>query len=196
MWDATEGSKGHRNEEEKKPNGTQGPSSKKNMKKRLLQRARHYKRTRQRRLQQKHKFYVNKQPAFRGKQQSARFAAKRQQMLTPVSNSGNLCSASPFFGLIVCKHKAFFGIHPQEALNMRVEKIKHKQSARRPMPLHKRTPQEQARRLQQQTPFSDAPHNNTARIHLLFWFQKALDSPHSRYAAQQPAATRTKSVQS
>ena len=33
MWDATEGSKGHRNEEEKKPNGTQGPSSKKNMKK-------------------------------------------------------------------------------------------------------------------------------------------------------------------
>ena len=139
---------------------------------------------------------MNKQPAFRGKQQSARFAVKQQKMLTPVSNSENFCSASPSFRLSVCKHRAFFSIHAQEALNTRLETIGHKQSARKPMPLHKRTPQRQARRLQQQTPFSDAPHNTTARIHLLFRFQKALHSPHSRHAAQQSAAARTKRVPS
>ena len=132
----------------------------------------------------KHKFYVNKQPVFRGKQQSARFAVKQQKMLSPVSNSENFCSASPSFRLSVCKHRDFFSIHAKKALNTRLETKEHKQSARKPMPLHKRTPQGQARRLQQKTPFSEAPHNTTARIHLLFRFQKALHSPHSRCAAQ------------
>ena len=139
---------------------------------------------------------MNKQPTFRGKQQSARFAVKRQKMLNPVSNSKNFCSASPFFWFSVCKHRAFFSIHAQEALNTRLETIGHRQCARKPMPLHKRTPQGQARRLQQQIPFSDAPHNTTARIHLLFWFEKALHSPHSRHAVQQSATALSKRVPS
>ena len=110
---------------------------------------------------------MNKQPAFHGKQQSARFAVKQQKMLIPVSNPENFYSASPSFRLSGCKRRAFFSIHVQEALNTRLETIGHKQGARKPMLLHKRTPQRQARRIQQQTPFSDAPHNTTARIHLL-----------------------------
>ena len=64
------------------------------------------------------------------------------------------------------------------------------------MPLYKRTPQGQARRLKQWIPFSDALHNNKEWIHLLFSFQEALQTLHSRHAAQQPAATQNKSLQS
>ena len=64
---------------------------------------------------------------------------------------------------------------------------KQKQSVWKPMLLFKKIEQGQARRIQQWIPFSNAPRNNIARIHLFFWFQKVLLIPHSRYAAHQPA---------
>ena len=139
---------------------------------------------------------MNKQPEFCGKQHSTRFTVKRQKMLTLISNPENFCSASLYFRLSVCKHKVLFSPCVQKALNTRLETIEHKQSTRKLMPLHKRTPQGQARRLKQGTLFGDAPHNNTTLIHLLFRFQKALHTPHSRHTMQQPTAARTKSVQS
>ena len=137
---------------------------------------------------------MNRQPAFRVKQHSTRFTLKRQKMLTPISNFENFCSASPSFRLSVCKHKAFFSICVQKTLNTRLETIEHNRSARRPMPLQKRTPQGQARRLQRWVPFSAASHNNTPSIHPLFQFQKALWTRQRRYVAQQPAVTRNRSV--
>ena len=117
-------------------------------------------------------------------------------MLAPVSNPEKFCSTSPSFWLRVCKHEVFCSICFQKALNTHVEMIEHKQSAQKPMPLHKRTPQGQARRLQERTSFSDALRNNTARIHLLFLLQKALQTPHSQNATQKPTAAWNKSVQS
>ena len=76
---------------------------------------------------------------------------KATENVTPILNSKNFCSALPSFWLSVYKHKDFCSIHTQEALNTRLETTEHKQSAHRPMPLYKRTPQGQARRLQQQT---------------------------------------------
>ena len=114
----------------------------------VLQRARHYKRTRDRSRQQKHKFYVSKEPAFCDKQQNTHFTIRRQTMLTLVSNSRNFCSASPSFRLSDCKHTAFFSICVENTLNTHLETKERNRSARRPMPLHKRTPQRQARRLQ------------------------------------------------
>ena len=139
---------------------------------------------------------MNKQPAFCGKQPNTHSTVKQPTMLRLVSNFRNFCSASPSFWQSVCKHNVFFSIRVHRTLNKISYTIECNRSSRRPMPLHKRTPQGQARRLQQQTPFSDAPHDNTARIHLLFRFQKALHSPHSRHAAQQSAAARTKRVPS
>ena len=103
----------------------------------LLQRARHYKRTRHRSRQQKHKLYVSKEPAFCSKQQNTHFTVRRQTMLTLVSNSRNLCSASPSFRHSDCKHTAFFSICVENALNTRLETKERNRSARRPMPLHK-----------------------------------------------------------
>ena len=122
--------------------------------------------------------------------------SKAKKMLTPISNSKNFCSASPSFRFSVCKHEVSFILCVQKAFNTGLKMIEHKQSARKPMLVHKRTPQGQVTRLQQLIPFSDASHNNTARIHLLFRFHKAFQTPHRGHAAQQPAATGKKSVQS
>ena len=122
---------------------------------------------------------MNKQPAFCGKQPNTHFTVKRQTMLTLVSNSKNLGSASPSFQLSVCVQNVFFSLRVERTLNTRLEMIENNRSARRPMPLHKKTPQGQARWLQQRIVFSDAPASNTARIHLLFLLQKDLHTPTS-----------------
>ena len=87
---------------------------------------------------------MNNQPTIRGKQPNTHFTVKRQTMLTLVSNSGNLGSASSSFQLGVCAHNFFFSLLVQRTSNTSLKTIKHNRNARRPMPLHKRTPQGQA----------------------------------------------------
>ena len=139
---------------------------------------------------------MNKQLVFHGKQPNTHSTVKRPTMLTLVSNFRNFCSASPSFWQSVCKNKVFFIICVHRTSNRRLDMIERNKSSWRPMSLHKRATQGQARWQQQWIPFSDAPHNNTARIHLLLRLQKAFHTPHSWHDAQQLAATRNKSLQS
>ena len=138
---------------------------------------------------------MNKQPAFCSKQSNTHFTVRRQTMLTLVSNSRNFYSASPSFRLSDCKHTGFFSICVENTLKTRLETKELNRSARRPMPLHKGTPQRRARRLQRWVLFNEATHHNTTPIHLLFWFQKAFHTPNSRHVAQQLATTRNGCVQ-
>ena len=58
----------------------------------------------------------------------------------------NFCSASPSFWQSVCKHNVLFSIRVHKTSNKRLDTIERNRSSRRPMLLHKRTPQGQARR--------------------------------------------------
>ena len=115
----------------------------------LLERALHYKGTDSRSQQQKHKFYVNKQPAFHGKQPNTHLIVKRQTMLTLLSNSRNLGGASPSFGLSVYAHTEEFSFYAHKEFNKSCGMMICIQNTQKHKLLHRNSTQEGESNLKQ-----------------------------------------------
>ena len=138
---------------------------------------------------------MNRQPAFCGKQPNTQFFVKRQTMLSPVSNSRNFCNASPSFRLSDCKHVVSFSICIQRTSNLLLQTKEGNRSARRLMPLHKKTPQIQARRYNDE--FHSAMHHTTTQhVSSSFLGSKRLSTLHTVDTSHRnPATARNRGVQ-